>query len=150
MKPYRRSNKVMMAKFRSASRLEKARLLVVQFAGDIHSLWRYGAGFPTFLKLIGSLILCLLILLPLLYPLFVIAFTYFTCESLFFSWWFDQPWRFHPMSIFRRVASLLRQNYNATDVWKVRDVLTRGILLTHSLATSVDYLCVMQGLLDET
>ncbi|KOB70294.1 Uncharacterized protein OBRU01_15529 [Operophtera brumata] len=32
---------------------------------------------------------------------------------------------------------------------KVREVLTRGVLLMHSLATSVDYLCVMQGLLDE-
>ncbi|KOB70293.1 Glucosidase [Operophtera brumata] len=33
---------------------------------------------------------------------------------------------------------------------KVREVLTMGVLLMHSLATSVDYLCVMQGLLDES
>ncbi|KAH9638715.1 hypothetical protein HF086_013987 [Spodoptera exigua] len=64
-------------------------------------------------------------------------------------WWLDQPGRFLPMPIARRTISAGFQPTSAADVWKVREVLTRGILLTHSLATSVDYLCVMQGLLDE-
>nr|XP_034838657.1 uncharacterized protein LOC117994801 [Maniola hyperantus] len=149
MKPYRRTNKIFMQQLRTASRMGRARLLLLEFAKDIHSLWRYGAAFPTFLKLIGSLLLCLLAIMPLLYPLFVFAFTYFTYEGLFLSWWLEQPWRFQPIAIFRRVLSLAAQPCNPIDMWKVRDVLTRGILLAHSLATSVDYLCVMQGLLDE-
>ncbi|XP_023934075.2 myrosinase 1 isoform X1 [Bicyclus anynana] len=63
--------------------MEKVRLLVLEFAKDIHALWRYGAPFPTFLKLIGTLVLCLIVMMPLLYPLCVLVFTYFTCEGLF-------------------------------------------------------------------
>ncbi|KAF9801570.1 hypothetical protein SFRURICE_015064 [Spodoptera frugiperda] len=150
MKPYRRSNKVFMVEqLRSASRLGRVRVLAREFASDVQSLWRYGAPFPTFLKLIGTLILCLLVVMPLIYPVFVVVISYFTCESLFLSWWLDQPGRFLPMPIARRTISAGFRPTSPPDVWKVREVLTRGILLTHSLATSVDYLCVMQGLLDE-
>ncbi|KAJ8736227.1 hypothetical protein PYW08_006883 [Mythimna loreyi] len=149
MKPYRRSNKVFMVELRSASRLGRVRVLVREFMLDVRSLWRYGAPFPTFLKLIGTLILCLLVVLPLIYPVFVIAITYFTYESLFLSWWQDQPWQFMPSAIAKRAVTAAFRPCSAPDVWKVREVLTRGILLTHSLATSIDYLCVMQGLLDE-
>ncbi|XP_047025071.1 uncharacterized protein LOC124633778 [Helicoverpa zea] len=134
---------------RSATRLGRMRVLAREFAGDVRSLWRYGAPFPTFLKLIGTLILCLLVVLPLVYPVFVVAITYFTYESLFLSWWLDEPGRFMPTAIARRAISAAFRPASTPDVWKVREVLTRGILLTHSLATSVDYLCVMQGLLDE-
>ncbi|KAL0851082.1 hypothetical protein ABMA28_006957 [Loxostege sticticalis] len=150
MKPYRRANKVFMVQLRSASRLGRLRVLAREFAGDVHSLWRYGAPFPTFLKLIGTLLLCLLVIMPLIYPVFVLAMTYFTYEGLYLSWRLDQPWRFLPTSIVRRAISTSFRPCNLHDVWKVREVLTRGILLAHSLATSVDYLCVMQGLLDET
>ncbi|KAJ8735680.1 hypothetical protein PYW07_007300 [Mythimna separata] len=149
MKPYRRSNKVFMVELRSASPLGRVRVLVREFILDVRSLWRYGAPFPTFLKLIGTLILCLLVVLPLIYPVFVVAITYFTYESLFLSWWKDQPWQFMPSAIAKRAVTAAFRPCGAPDVWKVREVLTRGILLTHSLATSIDYLCVMQGLLDE-
>ncbi|KAJ0182457.1 hypothetical protein K1T71_001826 [Dendrolimus kikuchii] len=150
MKPYRRANKrFMVEQLRSATRLGRVKVLVRQFAGDIRALWRYGAPFPTFLKLIGTLILCLLVVLPLIYPVFVFVITYFTFESLYLSWHLDQPSRFLPAKIVRRILSAAFHPINFQDVWKVREVLTRGILLAHSLATSVDYLCVMQGLLDE-
>ncbi|CAH0592585.1 unnamed protein product [Chrysodeixis includens] len=150
MKPYRRTNKVFMVEqLRTATRLGRVRVLAREFAGDVCSLWRYGAPFPTFLKLIGTLILCLLVVLPLIYPVFILIITYFTYESLFLSWWKDEPWRFFPTTIARRALSAAFRPASPPDVWKVREVLTRGILLAHSLATSVDYLCVMQGLLDE-
>ncbi|XP_045494911.1 uncharacterized protein LOC123693749 [Colias croceus] len=149
MKPYRRTNKAFMVQLRSASGFGRARVLLKEFCGDIRALWRYGAPFPTFLKLIGTLLLCLVVLMPLIYPFFILALTYFTYESLFLSWWLDQPWRFQPIRIVKRGLSCAFRPCNAMDVWKVREVLTRGILLAHSLATSVDYLCVMQGLLDE-
>ncbi|CAB3240834.1 unnamed protein product [Arctia plantaginis] len=150
MKPYRRSNKVFMVEFRRATRLGRVRVLIREFAGDVRSLWKYGAPFPTFLKLIGTLILCLIVLLPLIYPFFILIITYFTYESLYLSWYRDQPWRFLPRPIARRALSAAFHPSGPQDIWKVREVLTRGILLAHSLATSVDYLCVMQGLLDET
>ncbi|KOB70296.1 Uncharacterized protein OBRU01_15528, partial [Operophtera brumata] len=129
----------------------RAKVLLREFAGDVHSLWRYGAPFPTFLKLIATLFLCLLILLPLAYPIFMAYITYFTIEGLFLSWWQDEPWRFLPLPIVRRALSaIFQQTTRRTDMWKVREVLTRGVLLVHSLATSVDYLCVMQGLLEES
>ncbi|XP_075974401.1 uncharacterized protein LOC142975370 isoform X2 [Anticarsia gemmatalis] len=150
MKPYRRTNKVFMIELRSASRLGRVRVFAREFVGDVRSLWRYGAPFPTFLKLIGTLILCLIVILPLVYPIFILIITYFTYESLYLSWWLDQPWRFLPAPIARRALSAAFHPTGRQDIWKVREVLTRGILLAHSLATSVDYLCVMQGLLDET
>ncbi|CAH2235547.1 jg23974 [Pararge aegeria aegeria] len=118
MKPYRRTNKVFMQQIRTASRIGRARLLLLEFAKDIHSLWRYGAPFPTFLKLIGTLLLCLIAIMPLLYPIFVAAITYITCEGLFLSWWCDQPWRFQPINIFRRVISFTTQPCNPVDMWK--------------------------------
>ncbi|XP_045445348.1 uncharacterized protein LOC123653402 [Melitaea cinxia] len=150
MKPYRRTNKVFMLQLRSTSGLGRVRLLILEFAKDVRSLWRYGAPFPTFLKLIGTLLLSLIAIMPLLYPLFVMVITFFVYESLFLSWWRDQPWLFQPKSIFRRISFLAFQPCSPIEIWKVREVLTRGILLIHSLATSVDYLCVMQGLLDES
>lgn len=69
--------------FRAANRLGRARLLIIEFSKDVYSLWRYGAPFPTFLKIIGTLLLCLVATLPLLYPFFVVAFTYFIYEGLF-------------------------------------------------------------------
>ncbi|CAK1540094.1 unnamed protein product [Leptosia nina] len=135
---------------RASSGFGRVRVLCKEFMGDIKALWRYGAPFPTFLKLIGTLLLCLFVLMPLIYPIFVLAVTYFTCESLFLSWWLDQPWRFQPLGIIKRGLSCAFRQFNAADVWKVREVLTRAILLAHSFATSIDYLCVMQGLLDET
>ncbi|KAM3967783.1 uncharacterized protein ACR2FA_011319 [Aphomia sociella] len=151
MKPYRRANKTfMIEQLRSASRLGRVIVLAREFASDIHSLWRYGGPFPTFLKLIGTLILCLIIVMPLIYPIFVLIITYFTFEGLYLSWWLNQPWRFLPMSILKRAYSITYYSCTVPEMWKVREVLTRGILLAHSLATSVDYLYVMQGLLDET
>ncbi|XP_059050884.1 uncharacterized protein LOC131845797 isoform X2 [Achroia grisella] len=150
MKPYLRTNKKFMVQLRSASRLGRVKLLVREFANDIHTLWRYGAPFPTFLKLIATLLLCLFVVMPLVYPIFVLAITFFTFEGLYLSWWANQPWRFLPTNILKRTFSVALYTCANHEMWKVRDVLTRGILLTHSLATSVDYLCVMQGLLDET
>ncbi|CAH0405314.1 unnamed protein product [Chilo suppressalis] len=150
MKPYLRANKLFMIELRSASRLGRLRLFAQEFARDVHSLWRYGAPFPTFLKLIGTLFLCLLVVMPLLYPVFIIFITYFTFEGLYLSWRLNEPWRFLPTTIMQRALSVSFRTCNPMDVWKVREVLTRGILLLHSLATSVDYLCVMQGLLEET
>lgn len=72
-----------LQQLRSASRLGRLRVLAREFAGDVHSLWRYGAPFPTFLKLIGTLLLCLLVIMPLIYPVFVLAMTYFTYEGLY-------------------------------------------------------------------
>lgn len=54
-----------------------------EFAGDVFALWRYGAPFPTFLKLIATIILCMIVVLPLAYPIFVAFVTYFTVEGLF-------------------------------------------------------------------
>ncbi|KAI8438631.1 hypothetical protein MSG28_011063 [Choristoneura fumiferana] len=139
----------MRSQLRSASRLGRVRVLAREFAGDVCALWRYGAPFPTFLKIIGTLLLCLFIVMPLLYPVFVLIITYFTFESLYLSWWLEQPWRFSPGHIGRRAITFIFRPCASRDVWKVREVLTRGILLAHSLATSVDYLCVMQGLLEE-
>ncbi|XP_072942364.1 uncharacterized protein [Epargyreus clarus] len=86
MKPYRRSNKVFMVEqLRSASALGRVRIQIREFARDIHSLWRYGAPFPTFLKLIGTLLLCLFVIMPLIYPIFILAVTYYTCEGLYLS-----------------------------------------------------------------
>ncbi|CAK1602151.1 unnamed protein product [Parnassius mnemosyne] len=150
MKPYRRSNKAFMVEYRLATRLGRFKVLVKEFANDIRALWHYGAPFPTFLKLIGTLFLFLLVLLPLIYPIFVIFATYFIYEGLFLSWWLDQPYRFYPVTIVKRALSTVFRSYPASDMWKVREVFTRGILLAHSMATSVDYLCVMQGLLDES
>ncbi|XP_031769160.2 uncharacterized protein LOC113518049 isoform X2 [Galleria mellonella] len=150
MKPYRRTNKVFMVELRSASRLGRVKVLLREFASDVYSLWRYGAPFPTFLKLIGTLILCLLVVMPLFYPLFVLIITFFTFEGLYLSWWTDQSWRFLPNSILKRALSVAFYPCATREMWKVRDVLTRGILLIHSLATSVDYLCVMQSLLDDS
>ncbi|KAL4712717.1 hypothetical protein ACJJTC_008014 [Scirpophaga incertulas] len=151
MKPYRRSNKIfMIQQLRSSSGLGRLVLLVRAFAGDVRALWRYGAAFPTFLKLLGTLLLCLLAILPLAYPVFVVSITYFTCEGLYLSWRLHQPWRFLPKNIMKRAFSVNFQKSDANEIWKVREVLARGVLLVHSLATSVDYLCVMQGLLDET
>lgn len=150
MKPYKRTHKVFMVQLRTASRFGRVKVLLREFAGDVYALWRYGAPFPTFLKLIATVLLCLIVLLPLAYPLFVAFVTYFTVEGLFLSWWLDQPWRFLPLPIFRRALSVIFRPTRRPDMWKVREVLTRGILLAHSLATSVDYLCVMQGLLDES
>ncbi|XP_013194150.1 uncharacterized protein LOC106137788 [Amyelois transitella] len=150
MKPYRRANKLFMMQLRSTSGLARLKVLVREFATDVHALWRYGAPFPTFLKLIGTLILCLLAVMPLIYPIFVVLVTYFTFEGLYLSWRLDQPKLFYPSNILRRALSKVFRPNHVQDVWKVREVLTRGVLLAHSLATSVDYLCVMQGLLDET
>ncbi|CAH2050527.1 unnamed protein product, partial [Iphiclides podalirius] len=149
MKPYRRSNKALMVEFKSATRLGKLKVLVKEFACDVRALWHYGAPFPTFLKLIATLLLILLVLMPLLYPVFVVVATYFIFEGLFLSWWLDQPQRFSPVVIVKRTLSTILCTCPTRDMWKVREVFTRGILLVHSLATSVDYLCVMQGLLDE-
>ncbi|XP_028040843.1 uncharacterized protein LOC114250934 [Bombyx mandarina] len=150
MKPYQRTNKVFMIELRSASTLGRMRLLLREFGSDIGALWRHGAPFPTFLKLIGTLVLCLIVVLPLIYPVFIVVITYFTFEGLYLSWRLDQPRHFIPSSVMRRALSVAFKPIPGTEVWKVREVLTRGILLAHSLATSVDYLCVMQGLLDET
>ncbi|KAJ2947946.1 hypothetical protein O0L34_g9738 [Tuta absoluta] len=150
MKPYRFKNKEYNVELRNASPLGRAVVHIREFGGDVASLWRYGAPFPTFMKLIATLVLCLQVIMPLLYPVFILIITYFTCESLFLSWWLDEPRRFHPVFICRRAMTVAFRPQNATDIWKVKEVLTRGILLAHSLATSVDYLCVMQGLLDET
>lgn len=75
--------KFYVLQFRRATRLGRVRVLIREFAGDVCSLWKYGAPFPTFLKLIGTLILCLIVLLPLIYPFFIIIITYFTYESLY-------------------------------------------------------------------
>ncbi|KPJ08734.1 hypothetical protein RR48_06222 [Papilio machaon] len=149
MKPYHRTNKAFMVEFRSASRLGRVKVLIKEFACDIRSLWRYGAPFPTFLKLIATLLLVLLVLMPLLYPIFVVSATYFVYEGLFLSWWLNQPHHFYPTRIIKRALSMIFRPCPVNDMWKVREVMTRSILLAHSLATSVDYLCVMQGLLDE-
>ncbi|XP_022116629.2 uncharacterized protein LOC110994346 [Pieris rapae] len=141
---------VLFQQLRSSSGFGRVRVLCKEFLGDIKALWKYGAPFPTFLKLIGTLLLCLIVMMPLIYPLFIFVVTYVTCESLFLSWWLDQPGRFQPVAIIKRGLSFVFRQFSATDTWKVREVLTRAILLAHSFATSVDYLCVMQGLLDET
>lgn len=75
--------KFYVQQFRRATRLGRVRVLIREFAGDVCSLWKYGAPFPTFLKLIGTLILCLIVLLPLIYPFFILIITYFTYESLY-------------------------------------------------------------------
>ncbi|XP_047985608.1 uncharacterized protein LOC125225798 isoform X2 [Leguminivora glycinivorella] len=149
MKPYLRANKTLMVQLRSASRLGRLRLLAGEFAADVCAMWRYGAPFPTFLKIVGTLVMCLLFMMPILYPIFVFMITYFTFEGLFLSWWLVQPWRFTIHQIGHRVLGLVFRVQRAREVYKVREVLTRAILLAHSLATSIDYLCVMQGLLDE-
>lgn len=74
---------VLFQQLRRASTFGRLKVLLREFAGDVCSLWRYGAPFPTFLKLIGTLVLCLLVVLPLIYPIFIVFITYFTCEGLF-------------------------------------------------------------------
>ncbi|XP_037968934.2 uncharacterized protein LOC119692408 [Plutella xylostella] len=150
MKPYRvaRASKLYKMQYRSASTLGRLKLGARDFAGDICSMWHYGAPFPTFLKLLATLMLCVFMIMPLVYPAFLVAITYFTFESLYLSWWFDEPSRFGPCHIARRFLSASLRPPRPHDIWKVKEVMARGILLAHSLATSIDYLCVMQGLLE--
>ncbi|GBP28176.1 hypothetical protein EVAR_76271_1 [Eumeta japonica] len=149
MKPYLRANKAFMVQLRSSTGIARAYLLTREFGRDVAALWRYGAPFPTFLKILATLMLCLVVLMPLTYPLFVVVLTYFTYESLILSWLHDSPHLFCPEQIMRRTFQAVWRPCAPERLREVRKVLTRAILVTHSLATSIDYLCVVQGLLDD-
>ncbi|XP_041974974.1 uncharacterized protein LOC121730148 [Aricia agestis] len=148
MKPYKRTDKVFRIQLQNASSFGKSILLLKEFSKDLQALWRHSSAFPTFFKLIGVFLLCLIVLVPLCYPIFVVITTYFTCKALFLSFWLDQHWRLFPKHVFNDAISLFHPSCKPQDVWKVREALSRGLLVVYSLATSVDYLFVIQSVLD--